>query len=80
MGLLDLDGSPGLQLAARIEEELCDLGAPAEFAFETRERAPAIPERALLAGTALCVALGDELDRAEWTVLLRRLHVQNMPR
>jgi hypothetical protein len=67
------------EMTAQVEQELRDVGSAVELVLDPRERAAPIPERTLLAGAALSVALGDQLDRAELPMLDLRFHVLTMP-
>ncbi len=78
MGVLDLDGSPRFELPPQAEQDLRDLRPVVELAFDTGERASVIPECAGLSGAALGMTFGDELDRAELTVLRVRLHAPKL--
>lgn len=68
--LLQLDRVARLELAAQVEEDLCHLGAAVELRLDSREHAATVPERAAVAGTALGMPLGDELERAQLPVLV----------
>ncbi|MEP7224205.1 MAG: hypothetical protein ABI783_04515 [Actinomycetota bacterium] len=78
MGVVDLDGSPRFELTPQAKQDLRDLRPVVELAFDTGECASVIPECAGLAGAALGVAFGDELDRAELTMLGVRLHTPKL--
>jgi len=75
--LLDLDCAPGRDLAPEPEQQRCDLRPLIELVLDPREGAAALPECALLAGAALGVALGDELDRAQLPMHRTRLHLRD---
>jgi len=78
--LVQLDRTTRLELAPEVDQELRDLLPPLELGFDAGQRAAAIPERALLAGTALGVALGNELDRAELPMLDAGFHTMTVAR
>ena len=72
--LLERDLAARLELAPEVDEDPGDLGPVGEVGLDASEDAAVLPESALLAGAALGVSLGDQLDRAQGAVLAARLH------
>src|SRR5262245_40625331 len=78
MGIRDRDRATLLDLATQVEEQTCDVRTAVQLGLDARERAAALPERALLAGTSLGMSLGDQLERAEGLVLLVAVHAPTL--
>ena len=66
----DCDRPACIELTAQVEQQRCDFWPVVEVGLDPAEHAAVLPERARLSRTAIGVTFGDQLDRAERTVVL----------
>ena len=67
-----VDRAAGVELAPQLQEQCRNLGLTVEVGLDPAQHATVLPECALLAGAAIGVTLGNQLDRAERAVAFGR--------